>query len=135
VPTAFERRGLLARPGADLRQARASREIGIGFGGRNLDHRSTQADLPLERLPMKNRTGRRTSGQFLPLLAGLVRVEHESAVVETLEKHHPYVRQTVAIDRRERHGVGIHRLGLLGVLEPSGEQPQRLVGVGKVTRR
>jgi hypothetical protein len=65
----------------------------------------------------------------------LVRVEHESPVIEAFQEHHPYVRQTVAIDRRERHGVGIHRLGLLGVIEPSGEQPQRLVGVGKVTRR
>ena len=50
---AFQRRGLLAGPGADLGEARAGGEIGVGL--RILDplDRPAQPHLPVERLPME----------------------------------------------------------------------------------
>jgi len=62
----------------------------IGFRVRNLLDRAAQADLPLERLPVKDRAGCRTVGQLLPLLTGLVGVENESSLVEGFEEHDPH---------------------------------------------
>ena len=84
---------------------------------------------------MEDRAGRRTVGQFPPLLALLVGVEDESALIESLEQHHPHMGHAVAIDGRERHGVGIGGFGPARLVEPGAEQAQRLVGVGEVTAR
>ena len=67
--------------------------------------------------------------------AAEVGVEHEAALIEALQQHHPHIGQAVGIDGRERHGVGVDRFGALGLGKPSRKQPQRLVGLGKVTAR
>src|SRR6478752_10042911 len=50
---AFERKGLLAGPGADLRLLRAGGEIGVRFGIGDGFGRAADTDLPVERLPME----------------------------------------------------------------------------------
>src|SRR3974390_686197 len=66
---AFQRRRLLARPGADLRLLRSAGEIGIGLGvGDPLDV-AAHADLPAWRLPVKNPCRFRPRGQISSLLA------------------------------------------------------------------
>jgi hypothetical protein len=64
-----------------------------------------------------------------------VGVEHEAALIEAFQQNHASVRQAVGIDGRERHGVGIVRLGALGLGKPCRKQPPRLVGFGEVTAR
>src|SRR5262245_26066304 len=46
---AFQRRRLVARPGADLRAARARRKVGIGLGVAHARGRAADAHLALER--------------------------------------------------------------------------------------
>ena len=67
------------------------------------------------------------------LHAAEVGVEDKAALIETLEQHHPHIGQAGRIDGGDRHGVGIDRLGLLGLGKPSREQAKRLVGLGEVT--
>ncbi len=62
-------------------------------------------------------------------------VEHEAALIEALQQHHPRIGQPVGIDGGKRHGVRIDRLGAPGFREPGGKQAQWLVGFGEVTAR
>src|ERR1700731_309724 len=50
---ALERGRLFARPGADLRHARARSEISVGVCGRNRLDMAARAYLALQRLPIK----------------------------------------------------------------------------------
>ena len=130
---ALERPRLLAGPGADLGGARAAGEIGIGFRGADRLHRPAQPHLAPQRFPVERKARLGVVGEFAPLLAAVVAVEDEAALVEPLEQHHPDIGQPVGIDGRQRHRFGIGGLGLAGILEPGGEQPQRLLGFGEIT--
>jgi hypothetical protein len=82
---------------------------------------------------VKHDGGPGIGGEFAAFLAGFVGIEHEAALVEALEQHHPHVGQPVGIDGRERHRLRVVRLGSPGLLEPVCEQAERLVGLGKIT--
>ena len=71
---------------------------------------------------------------FAPLRALEIRVEDEAALVEPLEQNHPDIRHAVRVDGRQRHAVRVVGLALGGVVQPFGEQPERLGALGEVTR-
>ena len=133
--SAFERRGLLAGPGADLRHARARGVIGIGLRIRDVLDDAAQPDLALQQFPVEGQRRLRGCCKLETLDAVAVGVEHEAALVETLQQHHPRIGHAIGIDGGERHGFGIDRLGALGLRKPGGKQTQGLGGIGKVTAR
>jgi hypothetical protein len=126
---------LVARPGADLRHARAGGEIAVRLIRRDRLDTSAQPDLALQRLPIERQRRLRRCAQFPALHAVDVRVEDEAALVEALQQDHARIGQSVAIDGRQRHGVRIDRLRPFGLGEPGREQAQRLIGRGEVTGR
>src|ERR1700674_291749 len=133
--TALERGGLLARPGADLGQPRPGREIGVGFRVLDFFGTAAQTYLARERFPVKNQGRLGTGVEFPPFLAVSIGVENQPAPVETLEQHHPDIGKPVGIDGRHRHRIGIGGLRLRRLLEPSGEQVQRIVCGQEITGR
>src|SRR5262245_55997195 len=81
---AFQRRGLLARPRADLGEPRAACEIGIGLGVADPLDRAAQPHLPPQRLPVKQERGLGRGCELLALLALHVGVEDRALRVEAL---------------------------------------------------
>src|SRR5215471_15837553 len=130
---ALERRGLLARPGADLGEPRAGREIGVRLSVVDDFDAAAQAHLAAERLPVKGERGSRVEAEFPPFLAVSIGVEHQTALVETLEQHHPHVRQPVRIDGRDRHCVGVDRLRSCRLLEPRREKREGIFRTPEIT--
>ena len=65
-------------------------------------------------------------GQVQPLGALAVGIEGEAVRIDVLEQHHPAVRRAGGVHGRQRHGVGVVRLGALGVAQPVDEQAERL---------
>ncbi len=63
---AFQRRRLLAGPGADLRQPRAGGVIGVGLGAETALDRAAQAHLPALRFPVKQQRGLRVGSNSRP---------------------------------------------------------------------
>ena len=84
---------------------------------------------------MKHQRSLGVAGELAALLALRIGIENEAALVEALEQHHAGVGQAVGVDGGERHGGGIARLALGRLLEPGGEQLQRLVGLSEITAR
>lgn len=132
---AFQRSGLFARPGANLRHPRSGRKIGVSFSRRNRFDRSTYADLTLQRFPIECQRRSWCVGKLKPFDAANVRVKDEAAFVEAFEQNHPHVGRAAGIHGRERHRVGIDGFRAFGLREPGGEQPQRFVDVREVTGR
>src|SRR6187401_693868 len=64
----------------------ARREVGVGFFRTHLLGAAVDAHLPLERAPVKHQAAASGCGQLLALAAVVVGVEHEAAVVQTLEE-------------------------------------------------
>ena len=131
--TAFQRLRLLAGPGSDLGLFRPGREIGVGLRFAHRRHLAADADLPAQRLPVKQQCGLGICGQLAALPAGDVAVEHETVGVVALHQHHSDVGKALGIDGGERHGVGIAGLGLHGFREPVAKQRKRLLGIGEIT--
>jgi hypothetical protein len=118
-----------------LRAACPGREIGVGFGVRHRRYGAADADLAVERLPVKGEGCLGVGSQFLTLPAFVVRIEDEAVLVEPLEQDHPDVRQPVAVDGSQGHGVRIVRLAAARVLEPCGKKAKRFRTFGEITRR
>ena len=97
--------------------------------------RAKQAHLFVQRLPMEHQRRFRVRVQLPPLLAAHVREEDESPRIGALEQHHPGIRQTVAIDRGERHGRRIARFRGGCLLQPCGKQRKWIVGGREITTR
>jgi hypothetical protein len=92
-------------------------KVGIGLGIPDDIDITTHTYLPPQRLPVE---------------AHEIRVEDESLLVESLEKHHPDIRHSIRVHRRQRQAVWIVRLRLRGVVHPGGEQAEWLLGRGEV---
>src|ERR1700733_7573533 len=88
---AFQRRGLLARPSADLRHARPCREVGVGFLFRNWVHRAARTHLALQRFPVKRQRSVRRGLEFMTLDAVGIGVKYEAALIEALHQYHTRV--------------------------------------------
>src|SRR5438067_13634682 len=89
---ALERRGLLARPGADLGEPRPGREIGVGLRILDFFDAATQTYLAGEGLPVKNQRSLRIGVEFPPFLAVSIGVENQPPGIEILEQHHADIR-------------------------------------------
>jgi hypothetical protein len=133
--TTFQRLRLLAGPGTDLRLLRAGGEIGIGLGVGHGRHRSADADLPAQRLPVKQQRRFGICGKFAAFGARDVAVEHESLCVIAFHQHHAHVWQALGIGCGEGHGVGIVGFRRDGFREPSREQHEGLRSFREITGR
>ena len=59
-------------------------------------------------------------------------IQDKAALVGAFEQDHPHIGQAVGIDGGERHGLGIDRLGGLGLGHPGAEQGERVRGFGEI---
>lgn len=59
--------------------------------------------------------------------------DNEAAFVGGFEQHHSHIGQTGRVHGRERHGVGVVRLGGPGFRKPVGEECERIGALGEVT--
>src|SRR5262249_61732308 len=91
--------------------------------------------LPVQRFPMEEKRAFAAGVELAALRAVDIGVEHEATLVEALHQHHAHVGSPVGVDGGERHGSRIAWLAFYRLLEPSGEQPQRLVRLGEITSR
>lgn len=123
----IQRLGLVAGPSAELRIAGAAREIGIAFGIRGAGDGTFDADLPAQRLPMKEQRDVGVRGQVAGFAAMAIRIEDEAVGAVPLEQHHPHTGLASGIDRGKRHGRGIIWFAGHGFGEPGSE---KLKGVG-----
>jgi hypothetical protein len=96
------------RPGAELAAARAAVEIRVGFSGDHLLHAAFDADLLVERDPVKAQRGERILDQFPPLATLVVSEKPEAALVDRAHQHHPRRRPPVGVGCRQRRGYGIN---------------------------
>src|SRR6266850_3974310 len=123
---ALQRARLVRGPGADLAAAIAGREIGVGLSGRNRRHRTFQADLPAQRLPVKQQRRLGMGLQVQALAAFRVGVDDETRGVVAFQEDHADRGRAVGPDRGEAHGRGIIRLALGRRLVPFAEKRQRI---------
>ena len=103
----FERRRLLARPGADLGLLGARGKISIGLGIGDPFNLAAHPDLPVDRLPVEDQGRLLVPIQFPPLLAVYVRVEHETPLIDAFQQNHSGIRHAVGIDGGQGHGRGV----------------------------
>jgi len=74
-------------------------------------------------------------GRQLPALGAFeVGVEDEAGRIDVLEQHHANVGQPVRVGGGQRHGVGVVGLLRAGLLQPFGEEGERVV-LGQQRRR
>ena len=132
MPAGFRAARIASKP-----RRRSARRAG---GSRNrrrpprLD-RAAQADLAVERFPVKQEGGLRLRLQLAALPAAGIGVEDETLGVEALHQHHPEIRQAIGADGRKRHGVRVARLARDRLGHPGREQAQGLVGGREITSR
>src|SRR5262249_35174681 len=93
---------LVGRERRELTPERRAVEVARGFLGRDAGHRTGQADLAVELRPVEEEGRAQILGDLLPLLAFVVRVENESALVEPLEQDHAHRGRAVRGRRRDR---------------------------------
>ncbi len=74
-------RRLLGRPGAEARDPRPGRVVGVGLGVGDVADPALDADLALQRLPVEQQRRARVGAQLLALAAVLVGVEHEATAI------------------------------------------------------
>ena len=74
--------------------------------------RAAESRLAAQRLPVEKRGGFRMGGEFASLGAFDIAVESQTAGVHALAEKRPDVGQSVLVDRRKRHRLGIVDLGL-----------------------
>src|SRR5258708_1295935 len=79
---ARHRARLVGCPRADLRLARAGREIGVGLGGAHRLGRALDAHLAQQRLPVEAQRNARIGGEFAALAAVHIGGEDEAAFID-----------------------------------------------------
>src|SRR6185312_10235988 len=102
---------LMRRGGAELAAACSAVEVGFRFFGRGALHGAGDADLARQQVPVEEERRTRVLGQLVTLLALVVRVEDEAALIEALEQDGPRRGDTVA-----RRGRQCHRVDLAATL-------------------
>ena len=133
-PLAIRDRAALRRgERAELAAAGAPARVRLGLLAETRVDRPLDADLAAERLPVEQQRRARVRDELAALAAAVVREEDEAALVERLQQDHPQRRRAVGRRGRERHRLGIDRLGRARVLEPAPELGQR-VGIELVAR-
>src|SRR5580700_495775 len=121
-----ERPRLVRGPGADLAVARPRGEIGVGLVIGDERDDAFDADLPLQRFPVKAQRCMRVRGQLLGLAALEIGVKYEAPRIRPLQQHRTQRGDAVAGRCGERHCFG-QWLASGGPLEPAFKWRKRLL--------
>lgn len=104
------------RPKAAFQRARGV--IGIRLWPLEAFCHTAHTNLPAQRFPMQNEGCLAGCLDFLPLGAGVIRVEHERIVKNILEQNHANIWQPVGIDACKRNRVRVVRFNRFGLCQP-----------------
>jgi len=123
-----EHLGLMGNPSSELAAAWAGHEVLRGFDVRDALGDPIDFDLPFQLWPPEQK-GHSFVAFYVHGLAALeIGEKNESLTIEDLQEHHPNRWRPVAVDGRQRHGIGLEVDAFAGFFEPLLELRDR-VGV------
>ncbi len=109
---------LRRRPGSDATAQRSGGEVGGRGSGIQPLHVAGDADLPFQRIPVEAQRSARVRRERHALVALVVRVEGQPALVESAQQHHADLRIAPRAHRRERDGGRLAQAGASSVAQP-----------------